>query len=300
MEDQDQLKKAARPTRKAKAARPMDEPTPEDDLIFVSSVPTAKPKRTAARKAANKADSDDDLIMVSSIPNPKRRKKASAADILRETAARRKAKPPTADDPDDSLEGRVNPALLQHARSLQARGAFPPGATIASVLFCKPFVHPASIPPADGASHFLALPPELRNEIYSYVTPAKLVRIETTRPFVLEPKVLLINRQIYSEALTVFYGESTFQIEGSTQITKFLRFAGEEKLRALRNVQITCAAPLKLPDAIARLEQIMREFGRRGLRRDAIHFEVEIDRERMWRNLDQLEKMQMEIKKEKT
>jgi hypothetical protein len=99
-------------------------------------------------------------------------------------------------------------------------------------------------PEQEGATTFLDLPPELRNEIYSYMLVRKgVVEIKTVAPYVLEPALLAVNRQIRSEALTIFYGENTFQIAGSTLITKFLRTAGEEKIRALRDVKIYCMMP---------------------------------------------------------
>lgn len=100
-------------------------------------------------------------------------------------------------------------------------------------------------PPCEGASKFLDLPPELRNDIYSYVLVYPgFITIRPEAPHVSEPALLAVNHQIRSEAVTVFYGENTFRINGSALITRFLRTAGEEKIRALRDVQIFCK-PLK-------------------------------------------------------
>ncbi len=90
-------------------------------------------------------------------------------------------------------------------------------------------------------SKFFELPPELRNVIYAYVfTRPDVVAINSTVPYVREPAILAVNRQMRLEGLLMFYGENTFQIDGSVLITKFLRTAREEKIRALGNVQIFC------------------------------------------------------------
>lgn len=160
---------------------------------------------------------------------------------------------------------------------------------------------PRELTDTGTASPFLELPPELRNEIYRHVIVVghdedlhedeDYVEIAIHRPYVTEPALLAVNRQIRSETVSIFYGENIFRIKGSVIIVHFLRTADEDVVRSLRYVQIKTGELQKRNAAMGRIRQLLREFKSRGLRKSAIHYEAEVEGETEWVNLKELEEL---------
>ena len=137
---------------------------------------------------------------------------------------------------------------------------------------------------------FLDLPAELRNEIYTYALVERIpIDVNHSRPYLREPAMLFVSRQVRPEALSVWYGENKFLIEGSSPAVKFLRSLAPLKLRCLRNVLVSVTNISPASYARERISKMMHEFGRGGMRRQAIHFEVNAVGYLEWMNLDQLE-----------
>lgn len=93
---------------------------------------------------------------------------------------------------------------------------------------------------------------------------------------------------IRDEAIATFYGKNIFAINGSVMIVKFLRTVDEEKLQAVRTIHIYCNQLRDRNNAITRADQLLQEFKGRGLRKSAIHFQIEGDKDQSWMNLMQL------------
>ncbi|KAK3714999.1 hypothetical protein LTR37_007489 [Vermiconidia calcicola] len=154
--------------------------------------------------------------------------------------------------------------------------------------------HPAATPPErEGATAFLDLPAELRNEIYALVVVQDdQIELPLLPPYVRQPKLLGVNRQIRAEALSIYYGENVFQIQGSTSAAQFMRSVSEEGLRALRSLQIYCPVVLTVKDAMARSQQLFGRYKERGLRRQTLKLQVNTGDELGWADLRQLKRLQ--------
>lgn len=68
---------------------------------------------------------------------------------------------------------------------------------------------PEPEPSREQPSHFLSLPPELRNEIYSALFPPQ--NVERIKPDYAFPGFLLANKQIASEATGLYYANTIFR-----------------------------------------------------------------------------------------
>lgn len=163
--------------------------------------------------------------------------------------------------------------------------------------FPVPVTQPAITDPQkfDPASKttFLSLPAEIRNEIYSLALIEDApVRVLTTRPYLLEPALLAIGKQVRSEALGLWYGENVFEIDGSSPAVKFLRATSDYKLRALRCLRISTTFVPAADYIRTRTEQLLREFQPRGLNRQAIHFMLTVEGELEWVNLARLRRIE--------
>ena len=92
-------------------------------------------------------------------------------------------------------------------------------------------------------SPFLALPGEIRNKIYRYALVAPKPYAVKLQFAPLDTALLRVNKQIFSEASTIFYHESTFRIPEALfvgapilrQLEGFYRVDGA-RLRALRRL----------------------------------------------------------------
>lgn len=129
----------------------------------------------------------------------------------------------------------------------------------------------------------LDLPAEIRNDIWSMlVLQQPAISVSPFRPFVKEPALLAVNRQIRSEAMSIWYAEHDFQIDGSSPAVKFLRSRNDQQLRSMRSLCISSEKSKDMRDAPRtwaehsrkKLETLMREFEPRGLRRKALKFQV--------------------------
>ena len=136
---------------------------------------------------------------------------------------------------------------------------------------------------------FLSLPPEIRNEIYSLaLVEDRPLRVRTVHPYLLEPGLLATNKQVRSEALGIWYGENLFEIDGSSPAVKFLRATSDDKLRTLQCLRILTSLVPAGDYIKTRIEQLLREFQPRGLRRQAIHLMMSVPDGFEWVNLASL------------
>jgi hypothetical protein len=152
----------------------------------------------------------------------------------------------------------------------------------------------SQVPIAPGKASFSSLPPELRNEIYALALDEPgPIRIRTTLPYLLEPALLATNRQVRSEAVGIWYGETVFEIEGSSPAVKFLRATTDDKLRALRCLRImTISDTAWTADYIeTRIKQLLREFQPRGLDRQTMRFMMTTPTGLDWVNLARLRRL---------
>lgn len=140
---------------------------------------------------------------------------------------------------------------------------------------------------------FLDLPPELRNEIYSYILSSQIVMLSNSSPRIFEPAILAANRQVRSETISLFYADNTFAISGSSPANKLLRNMSDQKLRALRALRIITSQAMSHGYIQTRIEQFNREFMPRGLDRLAIMFQLDGDDggRPQWVNLGDLRRM---------
>ena len=117
----------------------------------------------------------------------------------------------------------------------------------------------------EQALTFFSLPPEIRNCIYERVCtfgwPGLLVRPEGFRvtrrktsedmlgeevenlrapPVQTLLELLLVNRQMYDEALPIFYGRNWFKFDTPYEFYKFIKGSADERVQLLRQVIITC------------------------------------------------------------
>lgn len=119
------------------------------------------------------------------------------------------------------------------------------------------------------------LPAELRNEIYSLaLVQDTRIMVSTSLPYLKEPALLAVNRQMRSETLPVWYSENVFQINGSSPSVKFLRSLGSERLQLLKTLRISTGEQLRMDYAEERIRQLIRAFGSDGLAKETIRFTV--------------------------
>lgn len=95
-------------------------------------------------------------------------------------------------------------------------------------------------------------------------------------PYVAEPALLAVNRQVRCETLGLFYSENSFFIEGSSMANKFLRSLDEERLQALRSLRIGTSIQQPTKAIIARLQHLFRAFKSTGLHRSTLKMEVSL------------------------
>ena len=152
--------------------------------------------------------------------------------------------------------------------------------------------HTTTASTGEGATTFLDLPSELRNEIYSCALPMSLtISVRNVQPYVLEPALCAVSHQVRSESLTMFYGDNIFEVKGSSPAVKFLRSMSDQQLRSLRTLHISCDVLRPIGEAQERIKHHLLEFGGRGLRRQAIRFCVIDGEERVWANLEKLKRI---------
>lgn len=140
----------------------------------------------------------------------------------------------------------------------------------------------------------LDLPPELRNEIYSYILSSEVIMLGNSTPHIPEPAILAVNRQVRSETLSLFYADNTFAISGSSPANKLLRNMSDEKLRALGSLRIITGQPMSHEYIQTRIEQFNRDFKPRGLSRLTMMFQLDSDYDDgrpQWVNLEDLKRV---------
>ena len=110
----------------------------------------------------------------------------------------------------------------------------------------------------------------------------KIIDIAPKRPFVKEPALLAVSRQVRSEAMSLWYAEHEFRIMGSNPAVKFLRSRDDQQLRSIRVLSINSEKSEKmkkeprawLTHLQSKTQTLMREFEERGLRESALRFLV--------------------------
>ncbi|KAK5165254.1 uncharacterized protein LTR77_009352 [Saxophila tyrrhenica] len=141
---------------------------------------------------------------------------------------------------------------------------------------------------AEGPTTFLSLPPELRNEIYSYnLLTDHPILLQVYKPHPGELSLLRVSRQVRDEALPVFYGANVFEANSVVMLRRYLKTLNRQKMRALRMVHINPVHEHTRQHAIKSLRSLEGDFSSLGLRRDAIQYSDGY-RLRKWVNLDQL------------
>lgn len=94
---------------------------------------------------------------------------------------------------------------------------------------------------------FLDLPAELRNHIYKdALVTSKAVDLLKDKPYIKEPALLQINRQIRSEGLPVFYGANRFASLDLESTLCFMLSFPRQKLMLLRFLLIISREDLEL------------------------------------------------------
>ncbi|KAK0247847.1 hypothetical protein B0A54_16556 [Friedmanniomyces endolithicus] len=100
--------------------------------------------------------------------------------------------------------------------------------------------------PSSGRSPLLALPPELRNRIYELVLVDmgdKIIDIypETdnfvTRPYLWQPALTRVSREVRHETLAIFYGQNSFRVPLTSDV-----------FRSVGVVVCSDAIPMHLPE----------------------------------------------------
>ena len=93
-------------------------------------------------------------------------------------------------------------------------------------------------PESRTGSRLLALPPEIRDHIYSLaVVEVKPIELLNVRPFLTEPGLLATSRQIRAEATPIFYGENVFQLVNSYSAEHFIDVFNKTKLPLIRSIR---------------------------------------------------------------
>ncbi|KAK4961755.1 hypothetical protein LTR10_002246 [Elasticomyces elasticus] len=91
---------------------------------------------------------------------------------------------------------------------------------------------------ADTRSHLLALPPELRNRVWSLVLATYLFQPSSDSG---PPSILQTNHQIRGETLPMYYGDTTFELETgdfSKCNCNWLRSIGDQAAKQIRHVRL--------------------------------------------------------------
>lgn len=149
-----------------------------------------------------------------------------------------------------------------------------------------------STPNLRHSTSFLDLPPELRNEVYGHnLIKNYPIEVRPTQPYLKEPALSAVNKQVRFEALAIWYGVNIFEIRGSSPAVKFLRSLPDEKLRLLRTLHITTETLMTTDYARERTKQLMREFGPRGLPKRAIQFDVGSGLQVLWADLEEVKRL---------
>lgn len=151
---------------------------------------------------------------------------------------------------------------------------------------------------AEQSKTIFDLPAELRTDIWDMVIVQEpLIKVSPIRPFVKEPALLAVNRQIRSEAMSIWYADNDFEVMGSSPAIKFLRSRNDEQVRSMRSLCITTeksdlmgSQPRAWVEYLRKkVETVMRESEPRGLRRKALKFQVVVGGEMRWMDGDELQ-----------
>ncbi len=144
---------------------------------------------------------------------------------------------------------------------------------------------------------FFNLPAEIRNEIYTLaLTETRPITTAQVKPHLREPGALAVNVQMRAEASSIWYGENTFEVSGSSPAVKWLRSLPEDKLKFLRRVHILGSEIPLIDHAWTRVKSMNREFVKLGLPKTAIRFHVRQNEGLVWANVLELKHMEDEPK----
>ena len=216
---------------------------------------------------------------------------ASADVSTAKTSTKRKRSCADSDKSDGSV-AKAPPAPEPKKQRKSATTSRTPEAAATSDMLVPTTQSQVSTAPSKAS--FLSLPAELRNEIYALALDEPgPIRIRTTLPYLLEPALLATNRQVRSEAMGIWYGETVFEIEGSSPAVKFLRAATDDKLLALRCLHITTLSDVAWTAKYIedRIKQLLREFQPRGLDRQTLRFMMTTPTGLDWVNLARLKRI---------
>ncbi|KAK3626699.1 hypothetical protein LTR56_019631 [Elasticomyces elasticus] len=138
-----------------------------------------------------------------------------------------------------------------------------------------------------GTCHFLALPWELRHHIYKFaLTDPEAILIQYPRedanalrtprsPWIHQPALCAVNRQIRHEALLIFYGQNAFHSWTVDMVAAWLRDLDVDHLRVLRcvhfftNYDLCFSDDERLAMFAKRLEGLGHVFAK-GLRKSSV------------------------------
>ncbi|KAF2478920.1 hypothetical protein BDY17DRAFT_349920 [Neohortaea acidophila] len=107
----------------------------------------------------------------------------------------------------------------------------------------------------DEPLSFLALPPELRNRVYSFLleidgpihpsnkAPSSLPKCNVSKKRPVKPtesalSILAVNRQIHDEAMGIFYDRNSFEFYYPTQLHAFFLSLGQQRQRVVRDITL--------------------------------------------------------------
>lgn len=118
------------------------------------------------------------------------------------------------------------------------------------------------------------------------------IRVPQPSSKIKEPVLLAVSQQIRLETISTFYAENIFEIDGSSPAVKFLRSLSPLKLKSLRTLQIITSIMPTVEYAQKRIDQLMREFGNKGFREQAIRFLVNAGGTPIWASMDGLKRIE--------
>lgn len=109
-----------------------------------------------------------------------------------------------------------------------------------------------------------------------------MIPVAPHRPFLNEPALLAVSRQVRSETMSIWYAEHDFLVDGSSPAVKFLRSRNHQQLRSIRSLCISSESShlmkkqprLWLDHLRKKTDTLMREFEGRGFRKKALRFQV--------------------------
>ena len=234
-----------------------------------------KPRTPKARKDSSEDAKPKPIPQTKPVAKPATKKKSTPKSMTekKSTPTPTREKEPTTQTKTVELVGKSSSSLHES----QDHQAFP-----ASLV-------------SDTSTTIFDLPPELRNEIYSYILgPSRKIQVSLNKPFVREPALLAISHQIRAEAFAIWYGENLFFVNGSSPAVRFMRALSDDHLRCIRSVYIEVTAPRSVDDSKDRIRGLMREFEPRGLSRQAIHFEIMRNNSFEFANLERLKRLAKE------